>query len=120
MTYCSCWCEYPNKNYKQKNGKWKCVDRYKCIRPREDKRKTMCECIKPRVKMVSIPIDSLSDCISRQAVLDLFQDNVSTLHNYARVWEAVEEMLCVTPEELIGKSQASNGQVTGKSQESEE
>lgn len=37
------------------------------------------------------------DLISRQAVLDLFQDNVSTLHNYARVWEAVEEMPSVTP-----------------------
>ena len=38
-----------------------------------------------------------SDAISRQAVLDLFQDNVSTLHNYARVWEAVEDTPSVTP-----------------------
>ena len=29
---CSCWCKYPNKNHKQKNGKWKCVDRFQCIR----------------------------------------------------------------------------------------
>lgn len=70
MTYCTCWCEYPNENYKQKNGKWKCVDRYKCIRPLEVnqisgrcKRKTMCECIKPRVKMAHIPIDTLREDI---------------------------------------------------------
>lgn len=29
---CSCWCNYPNKSHKQKNGKWKCVDRIQCIR----------------------------------------------------------------------------------------
>ena len=44
----------------------------------------------------------MSDLIERQAVLDLFQDNVSTLHNYARVWEAVEEMPSVTPTERTG------------------
>jgi len=44
----------------------------------------------------------MNDCISRQAVLDLFQDNVSTLHNYARVWEAVEELPSVTPTERTG------------------
>ena len=44
----------------------------------------------------------MSDLIDRQAVLDLFQNNVSTLHNYARVWEAVEEMPSVTPTERTG------------------
>lgn len=29
---CSCWCKYPNINHKHKNGKWKCVDRFQCIR----------------------------------------------------------------------------------------
>lgn len=29
---CHCWCEYPNKHHKHKNGKWKCVDKYECIR----------------------------------------------------------------------------------------
>lgn len=28
---CSCYCEYPNINHKNKNGTWKCVDKYeKC------------------------------------------------------------------------------------------
>lgn len=32
---CHCWCNYPNKHHKHKNGKngkWKCVDKYECIR----------------------------------------------------------------------------------------
>ena len=32
MTECSCWCEYPNLNYKKDNGKWKCKDKYECVR----------------------------------------------------------------------------------------
>ena len=43
----------------------------------------------------------MSGLIDRQVVLDLFQDNVCTLHNYARVWEAVEEMPSVTPTESV-------------------
>lgn len=35
--YCSCWCEYPNENLKFKNGNWRCIDNYKCIRPIEYK-----------------------------------------------------------------------------------
>lgn len=26
---CSCYSEYPNESHKFKNGKWKCVDKYK-------------------------------------------------------------------------------------------
>lgn len=29
---CDCWVHYPNEAHKLKNGKWKCVDRYECIR----------------------------------------------------------------------------------------
>ena len=29
---CSCWAHYPNKSHKHKNGHWKCVDDYICIR----------------------------------------------------------------------------------------
>ena len=29
---CYCWCKYPNEHHKHKNGKWKCVDKYECIR----------------------------------------------------------------------------------------
>ena len=44
---CSCWEEYPNKNHKFKNGKWKCVDCYKNIDNAEGyKRKTHCRRIK--------------------------------------------------------------------------
>lgn len=28
---CSCWCSYPNTLHKQKNGKWKCVDKFECL-----------------------------------------------------------------------------------------
>jgi len=60
-----------------------------------------------QMKALSMAIKALEqepsgDLISREAVLDLFQDNVSTLHNYARVWEAVEEMPSVTPTERTG------------------
>ena len=49
---CSCWVKYPNPNHKKKNGKWKCVDDYECIRDLQqsitsigcivDRRKTKC------------------------------------------------------------------------------
>lgn len=29
---CSCWVHYPNESHKKKNGTWKCVDRYECVR----------------------------------------------------------------------------------------
>lgn len=29
---CHCWCKYPNEHHKHKNGKWKCVDDYECVR----------------------------------------------------------------------------------------
>lgn len=29
---CHCWAHYPNINHKRKNGSWKCVDKYECIR----------------------------------------------------------------------------------------
>lgn len=32
MTKCSCWQKYPNELHKKKNGKWKCVDNYHCVR----------------------------------------------------------------------------------------
>ena len=59
MTLCSCWREYPNQSHKHRNGKWKCVDQYKCIRPCEYvetkfgelmKRKTVCEKIEKGAK----------------------------------------------------------------------
>lgn len=28
---CSCYCQYPNKNHKHKNGHWKCIDKYRPI-----------------------------------------------------------------------------------------
>lgn len=31
MSYCTCWVDYPNKNHKRANGKWKCVDYYECV-----------------------------------------------------------------------------------------
>ena len=30
--YCECWSRYPNEAHRHKNGRWKCVERYKCIR----------------------------------------------------------------------------------------
>lgn len=39
----SCWANYSSKAHKKKNGEWKCVDRYECIRDREGyDRKTHC------------------------------------------------------------------------------
>ena len=32
MSECTCYMNYPNKCKKRKNGKWKCVDEYICIR----------------------------------------------------------------------------------------
>lgn len=29
---CSCYMPYPNINHKGKNGKWKCIDKYKPIK----------------------------------------------------------------------------------------
>ena len=29
---CSCYMDYPNKNHRNKNGSWKCVDRYEPIK----------------------------------------------------------------------------------------
>lgn len=29
---CSCWCKYPNTNFKRADGTWKCVDKYECVR----------------------------------------------------------------------------------------
>ena len=29
---CSCYCTYPNINHKNKNGTWKCVDKYRPIK----------------------------------------------------------------------------------------
>ncbi len=29
---CACWQHYPNEHHKHKNGKWKCVDKFECIR----------------------------------------------------------------------------------------
>ena len=37
---CSCWWHYPNEHHKHKNGKWKCVDDYECIRDLVDERAT--------------------------------------------------------------------------------
>ena len=31
MSECSCYHKYPNPAHKLKNGKWICVDRYKCV-----------------------------------------------------------------------------------------
>ena len=30
--HCSCHLHYPNNLVKRKNGKWKCVDRYECVK----------------------------------------------------------------------------------------
>ena len=35
MTECTCWVKYPNENHRFKNGRWKCVDKYVCIRDLE-------------------------------------------------------------------------------------
>lgn len=57
MTYCTCWREYPNEAHRKPNGKWICVDKYKCVRPLEYQevgtidmpyRKTKCERIEPQ------------------------------------------------------------------------
>ena len=43
MTFCTCWRDYPNPAHKKKNGRWLCVDSYRCIRKREGyKVKTKC------------------------------------------------------------------------------
>jgi len=45
---CSCWLDYPNANHKRRNGHWKCVDKYECIRQLQRKQngtvrhKTVC------------------------------------------------------------------------------
>ena len=35
MTECSCWVKYPNPMHKNKNGSWKCVDKYECVQDLE-------------------------------------------------------------------------------------
>lgn len=63
MTYCTCWIDYPNESHQFKNGHWKCIDKYKCIRHLETiplpglpfpkyVRKTMCEKIKEEESMI--------------------------------------------------------------------
>ena len=62
MCECSCWVKYPNPMHKNKNGKWKCVDDYECIRDLEIKmtkvgvscvsRKT--HCIRKEKKMLDV------------------------------------------------------------------
>ena len=48
MSFCTCWKDYQNECHKKDNGKWICVDKYKCVRHLErdingvPKRKTMC------------------------------------------------------------------------------
>ena len=37
ITICTCYIEYPNEMHKFKNGHWKCVDKYICVRPLEYK-----------------------------------------------------------------------------------
>lgn len=39
---CSCYASYPNESHKKKNGKWKCVDDYECVRNCTHKQKTKC------------------------------------------------------------------------------
>lgn len=52
MTRCSCWIKYPNDSHKKLNGKWKCVDCYRCIRDTDGKHKTICEKIEKEEKVV--------------------------------------------------------------------
>lgn len=62
MCECSCWEKYPNPLLKRKNGKWKCVDDYECIRDLEVvetsigitavRRKT--HCIRKEKKMLDV------------------------------------------------------------------
>lgn len=33
MGECTCYVEYPNESHKHKNGHWKCIDDYECVRP---------------------------------------------------------------------------------------
>ena len=35
---CSCYMPYPNENHKNKNGKWKCVDKYEPIKLKQSNR----------------------------------------------------------------------------------
>ena len=44
---CSCYMPYPNENCKRKNGKWKCVDKYKPIKfERKHIYQPMTKCVK--------------------------------------------------------------------------
>ena len=44
MTECRCWNNYPNIMHKKRNGSWKCVDCFRCIKDHKDdyKHKTVC------------------------------------------------------------------------------
>ena len=33
---CSCYMPYPNENHKHKNGRWKCVDKYRPIKRKKN------------------------------------------------------------------------------------
>lgn len=43
---CSCGMPYPNENSKHKNGKWKCVDKYKPIKFEHKNGDKLTRCIK--------------------------------------------------------------------------
>lgn len=43
---CSCYLPYPNINHKNKNGSWKCVDRYEPIKMKRNNYGAMTHCRK--------------------------------------------------------------------------
>lgn len=47
------------------------------------------------------------DAVSRQAVLDLFEDYCGVAHNYAQVWEDVENLPSVQPKAKTGRWETS-------------
>jgi len=52
MGECSCWAKYPNPMHKNKNGKWKCVDDYECIRDLEIKMINGVSCVSEKTHCI--------------------------------------------------------------------
>ena len=61
MAKCSCWVKYPNECKKRANGKWLCVDKYRCVKNTDGVNKTVCESVNKRSEILSERCDSRID-----------------------------------------------------------
>jgi enolase len=80
--------EYPNKWHINRNGKWKCVERYKCIKNTDGKHKTVCvrvENAKEGEEMASIPTDEEIGAHVAEVALDEYKVNGRTVREWVEL-----------------------------------